>query len=223
MGRYCYDTFKNIVVIVALNKRGPKQTNLIGLETLALEQRGYFNRRDAEEYGLGDSLLRYHTQAGRFERILPGVYRLRTAPVSPDDEYTLAWIWTNYRGAISHESALSLYDLGDILPNRVHITVPRPFHRTSAPFAVHLSPLPEVDVQDYNGVKVTTPARSIVDAASTGTDPTQIHKVIHQALARGLVNAPTLQAAAARRGSRYRRNVRQLVEEAVAGAGRHPR
>lgn len=208
---------------MASHRRALKQTNLIGLETLALEQGGYFNRRDALKYGLGDSLLRYHTQAGRFERILLGVYRLRTAPVSPYDEYLLAWIWTNYRGAISHESALALYDLGDILPNRVHVTVPRPFHRISAPFTVHLAPLPEGDVQPYNGVNVTTAARSIIDAASTGTDPTQIHKVVHEALARGLVNAPALRAAAFRRGNRYRRNVRQLVEEALAGAVRRAR
>jgi predicted transcriptional regulator of viral defense system len=196
---------------------------LIGLEALALEQGGYFNRRDAGRYGLNDALLRYHTNTGRFERVLPGVYRLATAPINPYDEYLLAWIWTNYRGAISHESALALYDLGDIMPSSIHITVPRPFHRTSAPFKIHLSPLPEADVQNYNGVDVTTPARSIADAAATGTDPTQVHKIIREALSRGLVNPIGLQAAARRRGNRYRRNVKQLIEEAIAGAARRPR
>ena len=56
--------------------------------------------RLAREYALG-------TLAGsarwRFERVLPGVYRLRAAPISPYDEYLLAWVWTNYRGAISHD------------------------------------------------------------------------------------------------------------------------
>lgn len=120
-----------------------QRTDLSGLEALALGQGGYFDRRDAHGYGITDSLLRYHTRTGRFERILPGVYRLRVAPISPYDEYLLAWVWTNNRGAISHESALALYDLADILPARVHVTAPRPFHRTSAPFHVHLAPLPE--------------------------------------------------------------------------------
>jgi predicted transcriptional regulator of viral defense system len=195
-----------------------KRTDLSGLEALALGQGGYFDRRDAQAYGIADSLLSYHTRTGRFERILPGVYRLRTAPISPYDEYLLAWVWTNYRGAISHESALALYDLADILPTRVHMTVPRPFHRTSAPFQVHLAPLPKEEVQDYSGVRVTTPARSIVDAAATGTDPTQIHKAVHDALSRGLVAPDTLRAAAVRRPNQHRRDVRRLIEEALSSA-----
>lgn len=193
-----------------------KQTDLSGLEALALGQGGYFDRHDAHSYGITDSLLRYHTRTGRFERVLPGVYRLRVAPISPYDEYLLAWVWTNYRGAISHESALALYDLADILATRVHVTVPRPFHRTSAPFQVHLAPLPEDEVQTYNGVRVTTPARSIGDAAATGTDPTQIHKAVREALDRGLVDPGTLRAVAARQSNQYRRDVRRLIEEALS-------
>jgi predicted transcriptional regulator of viral defense system len=200
-----------------------KQTDLPGLEALALAQGGYFDRRDAHRYGLTDALLRYHTRTGRFERVLPGVYRLRVAPISPYDEYLLAWVWTNYRGAISHESALALYDLADILPTRVHVTVPRPFHRTSAPFQVHLAPLPEEEIQTYNGVRVTTPARAIVDAAATGTDPSQIHKAVREALDRGLLDPGTLRAAAARHPNQHWRNVGRLIEEALSYATARPR
>jgi predicted transcriptional regulator of viral defense system len=194
------------------------RTDLRGLEAFALGQGGYFDRRSAQEYGITDSLLGYHTRTGRFERVLPGVYRLRAAPISPYDEYLLAWVWTNDRGAISHESALALYELGDVLPTRVQVTVPRPFHRTSAPFKVHLAPLPERDVRTYNGVRVTTPARAIVDAAATGTDPTQIHKAVREALARGLVDPDALRAAAHRRPNQYVRDVRRLIEEALSNA-----
>jgi predicted transcriptional regulator of viral defense system len=55
----------------------------------------------------------------------------RAAPISPYDKYLLAWVWTNYRDAISQDSALALYDLADILPTRVHVTVPRPFHSSN--------------------------------------------------------------------------------------------
>src|SRR5204863_8694319 len=153
--RSCYYTCDLFTGIVAAMSRLAKGTDLSGLAAFALGQGGYFDRRDAQAHGIDDSLLSYHTRTGRFERILPGIYRLHTAPISPYDEYLLAWVWTNYRGAISHESALALYDLADILPTRVHVTVPRPFHRTSAPFQVHLAPLPAEEVQDYNGVRVT--------------------------------------------------------------------
>ncbi|HXT35919.1 MAG TPA: type IV toxin-antitoxin system AbiEi family antitoxin domain-containing protein [Chloroflexota bacterium] len=195
-----------------------KKTDLSGLEAHALGQGGYFDRRDARSYGMTDPLLRHHTATGRFERILPGVYRLRVAPVSPFDDYLLAWVWTNYRGAISHESALALYDLADILPTRVHITVPRPFHRISAPFHVHLAPLPPEEVRMYNGVSVTTPARAIIDAAATGTDPSQIHKAVRDARNRGLLTPEILRAANMRHANQYQRNVRQLIEEALSDA-----
>jgi len=214
----CYNTSYKMICIVAATPSSTKQANLSGLEEFALGQGGYFDRRDAHAHGITDSLLGYHTRTGRFERILPGVYRLRVAPISSYDEYLLAWIWTNYRGAISHESALALYDLADILPVRVHVTVPRPFHRTSAPFRVHLAPLPEEEVQTYSGVRATTPARSIVDAAATGTDPTQIHKAVREALERGLVDSSALRAAAVRHPNQHRRDVRRLIEEAWSRA-----
>jgi predicted transcriptional regulator of viral defense system len=204
--------------MVAAMPTGTKQADLRGLERLALGQGGYFDRQDAQEHGITGSLLQYHKDTGRFERVLPGVYRLSTAPVNPYDEYLLAWVWTNYRGAISHESALALYDLADVLPSRTHVTVPRPFHRTSGPFQVHLAPLPGDEVQMYNGVRVTTPARAIVDSAASGTDPTQIHKAVQEALARGLASPDTVRSAIRRRPNQHARDARQLIEEALKSA-----
>jgi predicted transcriptional regulator of viral defense system len=195
-----------------------KRADLPSLEAFALTQGGYFDRRDARGRGLTDSLLSHHTRTGRFERILPGVYRLHAAPLGVYDEYLLAWVWTNYRGAISHESALALYDLSDVLPTRIDVTVPRPFHRTSGPFRVHLASLSEDQTRMYKGVRVTSPERAIIDAAATGTDPTQIHKAVREALSRGLVDADRLRAAAKRHPNQYIHDVRNLIEEALSSA-----
>ena len=67
-----------------------KRTDLAGLEALALGKGGYLDRRDAGARGINESLLRYHTRTGCFERVLPGVYRLSAVPISPYDEYFLA-------------------------------------------------------------------------------------------------------------------------------------
>jgi predicted transcriptional regulator of viral defense system len=193
--------------------------DLTGLGAFALGQGGYFDRADAHRHGVGDRMLHHHTRTGRFERVFPGVYRLAIAPLSRRDEYLLAWVWTNYRGALSHESALALYELSDVVPGRVHVTVPRGFHRTSAPFRVHTAPLPPEDVQLHDGVAVTTPARSIVDAAASGTDPSQIHRAVREALERALTSPEKLRVAAARRGfNRHRRDVRPLIDAALARA-----
>src|SRR5690348_2828641 len=97
-------------------------TDLRNLESLALRHGGYFDRADALAHGVNDRLLAYHTATGRFDRELSGVYRLSYAPLYMLDDYWRAWVWSNYRGAISHESALLLYDLSDVLPSKVHLT-----------------------------------------------------------------------------------------------------
>src|SRR2546428_5032630 len=96
------------------------EPDLRGLEALALQHGGYFDRGDALAHAVNDQLLRHHLRAGRFERVYPGVYRLVVAPTAPNDELLLAWVWSNYRGAISHDSALALYGLSDLLPSSVH-------------------------------------------------------------------------------------------------------
>jgi hypothetical protein len=70
----------------------------------------------------------------------------------------------------------------------------------------------------YNGVGVTTPARAIADAAATGTDPTQIHKAVYEALDRGLLVPAMLRAAAARHANQYWHDARPALEEALSRA-----
>jgi predicted transcriptional regulator of viral defense system len=201
--------------------RHPKRTDLAGLEAHALAQGGYFDQADAQEYGFDKQALHYHTKTGRFERPYPGVYRLRTAPVAPHDDVLRAWVWSNYRGAISHESALAIYELSDVMPSHVHLTVPFDFGRnvpSDAPFVLHRSQLQDGDVTTYEGVQVTTPARSIVDAAAAGIGPEQIHKAVRDALRRALTTPERLRAAAAPPGYRHRRMVQPLIERAITDA-----
>jgi predicted transcriptional regulator of viral defense system len=198
-----------------------RRTDLAGLEAHALAQGGYFDRGDAHAHGLDDRALHYHTKTSRFERLYPGVYRLRIAPFARHDDVLRAWVWSNYRGVISHESALALYELSDVMPGHVHLTVPFDFGRNvppDAPFVLHRSQLQDSDVGTYEGVAVTTPARSIVDAAAGGTGPEQIHKAVRDALRRAFTTADLVRAAAARPGYRHRRTVQPLVERAITEA-----
>jgi predicted transcriptional regulator of viral defense system len=209
------DTQHKIRGILNWMARTTKGTDLLGLESLALQQGGYFDRGDAHTHGIGDDLLSHHTRRGRFERIFPGVYRLKTAPISHLDDLRLAWVWSNYRGAISHESALALYDLSDVMPSRVHLTVPASFRRESAPFELHRARLQDDEVTTREGLAVTTPARSIVDAAADGTGPEQIQLAAQQAIERALASPEQILRAARRPGYRHRRTVLPLIEAAV--------
>ena len=200
--------------------RAKKAADLRGLESLALAQGGYFDRHDALSHAIRDELLQYHIRTGRFERLFPGVYRLTNAPGSPHDDLLLAWVWSNYRAAISHESALALYNLSDVLPSRVQMTVPPSFRRSSSPFEIHRSQLCDDEVQSFEGVNITVPARTIVDAAAAGTGPEQIQLAVRQALDRALTTPERLRRAANRVGYRFRRAVKPLIDRAIADAER---
>jgi predicted transcriptional regulator of viral defense system len=194
------------------------EPDLRGLEAIALRRGGYFDRGDALAHGLNDQLLQHHFRTGRFKRIYPGVYRLGVAPRAPHDELLLAWVWTNYRGAISHDSALALYRLSDLLPSKVHLTVPVEFRRATGPYIIHRVPLPEADRTTYEGVATTTAARAIVDAAADGADPEQIARAGGQAVARGLATWPQLEALARRPHYHGRRIALPVIEAARAAA-----
>lgn len=205
--------------IIISMKSGIRRTDHQGLEALALAQGGYFTRADAHAHGIDDRLLHYHVGAGRFVRIFPGVYRLLVAPPAPRDELLRAWVWSNYRGVVSHESALALFDLSDVLPSRVQLTVPPAFARTTGPYQLHRTGLAEDVVTTYEGLPVTTPARSIIDAAAAGAGPEQIVRAVQEAMARALTSAEQLRTVAGRRGYRHRRRVLLLIDEAIRHAG----
>ncbi len=82
--------------------------------------------------------------------------------------------------AVSHESALELLDLSDVVPSSVHIAVPRSRRGYGPPPGVTLHTttraLGPSDVTVRNGMRVTAPTRSIVDAAEAGVAPEQIRR-----------------------------------------------
>src|SRR5689334_10721402 len=93
---------------------------------VAAGQRGYFTAAQARACGFPWDGLTYHTQHGRFIRVRRGLYRLRDYPSSRGEEVVVAWLAVGKDVAVvSHESALDLLGLGDVIPDAVHLTVPR--------------------------------------------------------------------------------------------------
>jgi len=119
------------------------------------------------------------------ERVSRGVYRLVHFPVGPLSQYMEASLWpAGPMGIISHESALALYNISDVNPNRIHITVPRSFRtRRQIPrqLVVHHADILEGERGGHEGIPVTSVARTIKDchAAHLGDE----------LLARALVDA----------------------------------
>jgi predicted transcriptional regulator of viral defense system len=190
------------------------------LFAVATEQAGYFTTAQARDSGFSSPLITHHAQSGRFIRVARGLYRLRDYPSSPREELLAAWLRLAPSAVVSHESALELLGLSDIIPNLIHLTVPRSRRKLSrrAGVVLHTTtrPFGDSDTLVRDGMRLTGPARTIVDVADTGGAPEQVVRAAQQAIDRGLTTPSRLREAAHGRG----RRVDQLVEIALAGRGR---
>ena len=189
------------------------------LFAVASAQAGCFTASQAAAQGFSSALLSHHVRAGRFLRLTRGLYRFRDYPAQPGDEIVAAWLRQAPDAVVSHESALDVLDLGDVIPDRVHLTVPRSRRRLvpQGGVVIHTTThlLDAADTVSRNGMRVTGPARTIVDVASAGVAPDQVTAAVHTALARGMTTPSRLREAARARG----RRVQRLIEAALSGAG----
>lgn len=182
-------------------------------------QGGYFTAGQALEAGMDRSTLRHHARpGGRYERVGRGVYRLRQFPTSPLEHVVAAWLPLRPAGGVvSHESALELYDLADVIPDAVHISVPRSQRgqRPRAGVQLHTlaRPLSDDEVREVSGMETTSPERAIVDCIDGGTQPEQVELAIRQALQRALTTPRRLVEAAAARSNRMRDRVEAAVRQ----------
>lgn len=190
-----------------------------GLYWVAESQAGYFTAEQALAAGVDRSTLRHHARpGGRYERARRGLYRLRHFPSTRHEHVVAAWLALSKVPAIvSHESALELYDLSDVIPNAVHVTLPREKRgqrpRPGVRFHTLEHPPDANEIRHVAGVLATSPERTIVDALEAGTQHEQIELAVRQALERGLTTPRRLRAAAAGRPARVRTFIDRLLQE----------
>jgi predicted transcriptional regulator of viral defense system len=172
---------------------------------LAEQQAGYFTARQAARAGFSGERLSDYSKNGRFDRLAHGVYRLAQFPSSRFEDLFVAWLKCGRRSAISHESALGLYDLSDVLPGEVHVTIPRTGSRRRKGTRLHTNRLPPTSVVKREGLPVTSVPRTIADVAKAGLSEDHVARAIREALERGLTTSQALVAEAKRRGGRAAR------------------
>jgi hypothetical protein len=73
--------------------------------------------------------IRTTSRSGNWIREHRGIYRLALFPTTDRPELVLWALWSRNRneeveGVYSHHTALSLYDLSDLNPSKLHMTVP---------------------------------------------------------------------------------------------------
>lgn len=191
------------------------------LFSIASQQAGYFTAEQARESGFSRPLLFHHIRQGTFMRVRRGLYRLTRFPSSQHEEVIAVWLaFDPKQMVVSHESALQLFDLADVVPTTIHLTGPRSYRSRKAPPGVTVHTVLKTpgrnDVVIRHGVRVSAPARAIADAAAFGTAPEQIIRAVREVLRRGLATRAELLAAARRHGGRPEQLIRQAVPEVRA-------
>jgi predicted transcriptional regulator of viral defense system len=185
------------------------------LYEIAEAQAGYFTAGQAQEAGFSWERLSYYAAAGKFTRIRRGIYRLVQFPGSPHEDLFVAWLRAGASSVISHESALYLYGLSDILPDEVHVIMPRSGSRRRGGIRLHTNQLRPDEVTRRDGLPVTIPARTIIDAAASGLPEEQVQQAVREALERGLVDVDELLSKAARRSRRVSRIIETALEREI--------
>jgi predicted transcriptional regulator of viral defense system len=177
----------------------------------AESQAGYFAARQARGCGFTWERLSSNVDTGRFIRVRRGIYRLAQFPGSDFEDLFVAWLRTGPDSVISHDSALGLYDLSDIMPAEIHVIVPRTASRRRQSVRQHTHRLDADEVTTRNGLPVTTVPRTLADVAASGLAAEQVSLAIREATERGLSSIETLRQYAKKRGGRFY-NILQSME-----------
>lgn len=165
-----------------------------GLDTLynvAEPHGGYFATRQAVEAGISKRLLSHYALQDDIVRVAHGVYRLRRFPDHRFGDLIATVLWVGRDSAISHESALAVYDLGAAMPSAIHATVPRLFRGKRTGVVIHHAGLPAGDVAQRDDVPVTGVERTLCDVAIDG-DPSLAQQAAREATERGLTTRARL-------------------------------
>jgi predicted transcriptional regulator of viral defense system len=154
-------------------------------------QEGHFTTQQAADAGYSPQLLRKHIQAGRILRVRRGIYRLVHFPSTEHEELVVVWLWSERQGVFSHQTALSLHGLSDVLPSKIHLSVPATWtsRRLRVPegVVVHHADVAKSERSWFAAVPATSPARTLTDCSRDKLSPDLLRQAARDALARGLI------------------------------------
>jgi predicted transcriptional regulator of viral defense system len=162
----------------------------------AVAQEGYFTTLQAAEAGYSSQLLLKHIRGGRIARTRRGIYRLVHFPAGEHEDLVTAWLWSERVGVLSHQTALTLHELSDVLATQVHLSLPDAWRarrfRVPAGIVLHHADVSSRERAWFGPVPATNARRTLNDCAREGISPDLLRDAAQQALRRGLVTRSDL-------------------------------
>ena len=171
------------------------------LFAVAEGQQGYFTSKQATNAGYQLGSQAHHVKSGNWARVERGIYRLTRFPQSSEEQLVIYALWSRNRagepeGVYSHQTALSIHELSDLNPAKLHMTVPAAFRRTAKTpnvLVLHRANLSQTDIEPRQGFAVTRPLRTIADlAAAESTSRDIVEQALIEGRRHGVITAREL-------------------------------
>ncbi len=149
-----------------------KRDALHRILALAAHQDSLVTVDQARTLGVSPTMLLAATERGWLDRQRLGVYVVAGAPPSRWRAVRAAALMAGAGAVVSHTTAAALHRFHGVMADGVEITVPYPARRALDGVRIHRSKtLRDDDQQNLNGIRVTTPVRTMIDIADRFHDP----------------------------------------------------
>jgi predicted transcriptional regulator of viral defense system len=162
------------------------------LYEIAVDRQGFVTTQDAAEEGISHRRLAAMAGRGLLEHTSFGVYRMPEVPVTQFTHLKQATLWPRAPAVISHRSALDVYDLCDVNPAWVDITVPEQYReRRPVPkvYRLHHRTLLPGETTVVEDVPVITVYRALRDCVEIPIGDELIDQALQAAEEQNLITA----------------------------------
>jgi len=161
----------------------------------AARQHGNITRAQLVAIGVGDAGIAHRVRTGRLFPVYRGVYSVGRPPKTKLEWAAAAVLACGPSAALSHFSALALWGFVKDWPRTVEVTVPG--DRRPTGITVHRSTATRRDLTTNYGIRVTTPARTLLDCAPHMTEKA-LTRAVNEALLSNRLKRSALEEVIAR-------------------------
>ncbi len=178
---------------------------------LAAQQHGAIARSQLLALGLSAQSIQHRVEKGRLHRVERGVYLVGRPELTRQGLWMVAVLGGGAGAVLSHRSAGALWGIATEAPGRVDVSVRAASHGRRG-VAAHRRSLGSRDVDEHEGIPVTSLVRTLLDLA-TQLRPAQLERSINEADRLDLIDPDTLREALERyRGQRGVRRLREILD-----------
>jgi len=200
------------------------------LREMASNQHGVVLTADLRRLGIPRTRERALLEQGWLVEILRGAYLLGSSRPSDWQLLVAAWRLAGPGAVVSHSSAGRIHRIYGVVPPRrapeergqgvVELTIIRPSHRRPPGCLVHrYAQLPAEHITTHRGVKVTTPARTLIDLTPV-LPPAVLEKAVDEGAIARLWTPQGLMAVVERSPGRQGIDTLRRILAARTGQGR---